>query len=123
MSNTKGQNTEKEEKEMRKFLKETKKTISHFSKKKYSSKSEIDLDIQNQKELLKKLDIKSEEALKFNKKIQNEFIDTIFDEMDELNEQLDSLRKESRRLLNEASGIEIIKEAGKLATSFAKISI
>ena len=33
----------------------------------------------NQKELLKKLDIKSEEALKFNKKIQNEFIDTIFD--------------------------------------------
>ena len=43
--------------------------------------------------------------------------------MDELNEQLDSLRKESRRLLNEASGIEIIKEAGKLATSFAKVSI
>lgn len=123
MSNTKGQNTEKEEKEMRKFLKETKKTISHFSKKKYSSKSEIDLDIQNQKELLKKLDIKSEEALKFNKKIQNEFIDTIFDEMDELNEQLDSLRKESRRLLNESSGIEIIKEAGKLATSFTKVSI
>lgn len=123
MSNTKGQNIEKEEKEMRKFLKETKKTISHFSKKKYSSKSEMDLDIQNQKELLKKLDIKSEEALKFNKKIQNEFIDTIFDEIDELNEQLDSLRKESRRLLNEASGIEIIKEAGKLATSFAKVSI
>lgn len=123
MSNTKGQNIEKEEKEMRKFLKETKKTISHFSEKKYSSKSEMDLDIQNQKELLKKLDIKSEEALKFNKKIQNEFIDTIFDEIDELNEQLDSLRKESRRLLNEASGIEIIKEAGKLATSFAKVSI
>ena len=123
MSNTKGKNIEKEENEMRQFLKETKKTISHFSKKKYSSKSEIDLDIQNQKELLKKLDIKSEEALKFNKKIQNEFIDTIFDEMDELNEQLDSLRKESRRLLNEASGIEIIKEAGKLATSFAKVSI
>ena len=123
MSNTKGQNTEKEEKEMRKFLKETKKTISHFSKKKYSSKSEMDLDIQNQKELLKKLDIKSEEALKFNKKIQNEFIDTIFDEMDELNEQLDSLRKESRRLLNESSGIEIIKEAGILATSFTKVSI
>ena len=123
MSNTKGQNIEKEEKEMRKFLKETKKTISHFSKKNYSSKSEMDLDIQNQKELLKKLDIKSEEALKFNKKIQNEFIDTIFDEMDELNEQLDSLRKESRRLLNEASGIEIIKEAGRLATSFAKVSV
>lgn len=123
MSNTKGQNTEKEEKEMRKFLKETKKTISHFSKKNYSSKSEMDLDIQNQKELLKKLDIKSEEALKFNKKIQNEFIDTIFDEMDELNEQLDSLRKESRRLLNESSGIEIIKEAGRLATSFTKVSI
>lgn len=123
MSNTKGQNIEKEEKEMRKFLKETKKTISHFSEKKYSSKSEMDLDIQNQKELLKKLDIKSEEALKFNKKIQNEFIDTIFDEMDELNEQLSYLRMESRRLLNEASGIEIIKEAGKLATSFAKVSI
>lgn len=33
MSNTKGQNIEKEEKEMRKFLKETKKTISHFSEK------------------------------------------------------------------------------------------
>lgn len=123
MSNTKGKNTEKEEKEMRQFLKETKKTISHFSKKNYSSKSEMDLDIQNQKELLKKLDIKSEEALKFNKKIQNEFIDTIFDEMDELNEQLDSLRKESRRLLNESSGIEIIKEAGRLATSFTKVSI
>ena len=123
MSNTKGQNIEKEEKEMRKFLKETKKTISHFSEKKYSSKSEMDLDIQNQKELLKKLDIKSEEALKFNKKIQNEFIDTIFDEMDELNEQLSYLRMESRRLLNEASGVEIIKEAGKLATSFYKVSI
>ena len=123
MLNTKGKNTEKEEKEMRQFLKETKKTISHFSEKKYSSKSEMDLDIQNQKELLKKLDIKSEEALKFNKKIQNEFIDIIFDEMDELNEQLDSLRKESRRLLNESSGIEIIKEAGRLATSFIKVSI
>ena len=123
MSNTKGQNIEKEEKEMRKFVKETKKTISHFSEKKYSSKSEMDLDIQNQKELLKKLDIKSEEALKFNKKIQNEFIDTIFDEMDELNEQLSYLRMESRRLLNEASGVEIIKEAGKLATSFYKVSI
>lgn len=123
MSNTKGQNTEKEEKEMRKFLKETKKTISHFSEKNYSSKSEMDLDIQTQKELLKKLDIKSEEALKFNKKIQNEFIDTIFDEMDELNEQLDYLRKESRRLLNEASGIEIIKDASRLATSFTKVSI
>lgn len=83
----------------------------------------MDLDIQNQKELLKKLDIKSEEALKFNKKIQNEFIDTIFDEMDELNEQLSYLRMESRRLLNEASGVEIIKEAGKLATSFYKVSI
>ena len=123
MLNTKGQNTEKEEKEMRKFLKETKKTISHFSEKIYSSKNEMDLDIQTQKELLKKLDIKSEEALKFNKKIQNEFIDTIFDEMDELNEQLDSLRKESRRLLNEASGIEIIKDASRLATSFTKVSI
>lgn len=123
MSNTKGQNTEKEEKEMRKFLKEAKKTISHFSEKNYSSKSEMDLDIQTQKELLKKLDIKSEEALKFNKKIQNEFIDTIFDEMDELNEQLDYLRKESRRLLNEASGIEIIKDASRLATSFTKVSI
>ena len=53
---------------------------------------------------------------KINEVADNQFatnsqLNALYDEQDILYEKLDSLRKESRRILNESSGIEIVSDA------------
>lgn len=88
------------------FLEEIRVQLSLFSNKKYSSKSEIDKDIFEQKKLVAKIN-----EVVDNKFVTNAQLNALFDEQDALYEKLDSLRKESRRILNEQSGIEIVSDA------------
>lgn len=93
-----------------KFLEEIKGKIAFFNDKKYSNKKEIDLDILEQKKLIEEINkyLDSDKVAKF---ITDSQLAPLFDEQDNLYERLSNLRKESRKILNEQSGVEIIADA------------
>lgn len=90
------------------FIKEIHSFILELGKKKLKEKKEIDEEIFKRRQLLNELKKMTE-----NSNCTNAMINELFDEMDNLNEQLYELRKESRRLLNESCGLDIIQNVGK----------
>lgn len=72
------------------------------------SKKEIDDEIMKKRSMIESL---KDQMFAMSSKVSEKEVDKCFKKIERLNEELDSLRKESRKILNAQSGIDIIKDA------------
>lgn len=72
------------------------------------SKKEIDDEIMKKRSMIESL---RDQMFAMSSKVSEKEVDKCFKKIEKLNKELDSLRKESRKILNAQSGTEIIKDA------------